>query len=246
MAKALEKDKARRYASAGELAADLRRYLARRADPGPAAVGAVPASASSPGGTRRWWAACWASSRRCSLGTIVSVAVRRAGRAERPGRRSTRSARRRSRRTRPGWPPRSRRCRHTTWPTPRRQLDAAPEELRDWEWRHLHSRLDDSSAVIPLPAGEAGLPAPRPGSAPGRDPSTGDRPAPHGPGGRRADDGAADPLRARGLSAATQTRRGLRVVGVGREHGLRPAGRGRPGPLSRGHPREPRSPAVSP
>ena len=38
-----------------------------------------------------------------------------------------------------------------------RQLDAAPEDLRDWEWRHLRSRLDDSSSVIPLPAGGAGL-----------------------------------------------------------------------------------------
>jgi WD40 repeat protein len=37
------------------------------------------------------------------------------------------------------------------------QLDAAPEELRAWEWRHLKSRLDDSSAVIALPAGEASL-----------------------------------------------------------------------------------------
>jgi hypothetical protein len=34
-----------------------------------------------------------------------------------------------------------------------RQLREAPEELRDWEWRHLHSRLDDSTAVLPLPAG---------------------------------------------------------------------------------------------
>jgi hypothetical protein len=32
-----------------------------------------------------------------------------------------------------------------------RQLDAAPDELRDWEWRHLHIRLDDSSAIVPLP-----------------------------------------------------------------------------------------------
>jgi hypothetical protein len=39
----------------------------------------------------------------------------------------------------------------------KRQLDAAPEELRDWEWRHLHSRLDDSSAVIPLPAEGGGF-----------------------------------------------------------------------------------------
>src|SRR5262249_13951922 len=38
-----------------------------------------------------------------------------------------------------------------------RQLDAAPEELRDWEWRHLESRLDDSAAVIPVPARNAGL-----------------------------------------------------------------------------------------
>jgi WD40 repeat protein/serine/threonine protein kinase len=38
-----------------------------------------------------------------------------------------------------------------------RHLDAAPEELRDWEWRHLHSRLDDSFSAMPLPAQEAGL-----------------------------------------------------------------------------------------
>ena len=38
-----------------------------------------------------------------------------------------------------------------------RQLDAAPEDLRDWEWRHLRSRLDDSSAVFPLPAGGFGF-----------------------------------------------------------------------------------------
>src|SRR5262249_55673274 len=38
-----------------------------------------------------------------------------------------------------------------------RQLETAPENLRDWEWRHLHSRLDDSSAVILLPAGASGL-----------------------------------------------------------------------------------------
>jgi WD40 repeat protein len=31
-------------------------------------------------------------------------------------------------------------------------LDSAPKGLRDWEWRHLRSRLDDSSSVIPSPA----------------------------------------------------------------------------------------------
>jgi WD40 repeat protein len=43
-----------------------------------------------------------------------------------------------------------------------RQLNAAPEDLRDWVWRHLHSRLDDSTAVIPLPTGGNGLLLPEP------------------------------------------------------------------------------------
>jgi WD40 repeat protein len=38
-----------------------------------------------------------------------------------------------------------------------RQLKEASQELRDWEWRHLHARLDDSLSVIPLPAEQAGL-----------------------------------------------------------------------------------------
>ena len=38
-----------------------------------------------------------------------------------------------------------------------RQLAEAPEGLRGWEWHHLHSRLDDSLEVIPLPAAEGGL-----------------------------------------------------------------------------------------
>jgi WD40 repeat protein len=36
-----------------------------------------------------------------------------------------------------------------------KQLDKAPEQLRRWEWLYLHSRLDDSSAVV-------GEPEPRP------------------------------------------------------------------------------------
>ncbi len=36
-----------------------------------------------------------------------------------------------------------------------RHLKLAPEALQGWEWRHLQSRLDDSTAVIPLPAGGA-------------------------------------------------------------------------------------------
>jgi WD40 repeat protein len=37
------------------------------------------------------------------------------------------------------------------------QLNEAPADLRGWEWRHLHSRLDDSTSVISLPAGAAGF-----------------------------------------------------------------------------------------
>jgi len=43
-----------------------------------------------------------------------------------------------------------------------RHLDAAPLELRGWEWRHLHSRLDDSSSVLPLPIAGAGYLLPGP------------------------------------------------------------------------------------
>jgi WD40 repeat protein/tRNA A-37 threonylcarbamoyl transferase component Bud32 len=32
-------------------------------------------------------------------------------------------------------------------------LEAAPKDLRGWEWQHLHSRLDDSSVVVPLSDG---------------------------------------------------------------------------------------------
>ncbi|MCG3133417.1 MAG: Serine/threonine-protein kinase PknD [Planctomycetes bacterium] len=36
----------------------------------------------------------------------------------------------------------------------RRQLDSAPARLRDWEWRHLSGRLDDSLSSIRLPGRE--------------------------------------------------------------------------------------------
>src|SRR5262249_13722363 len=43
-----------------------------------------------------------------------------------------------------------------------RHLERAPEDLRGWEWRHLHSRLDDSSAVIRLQPGTPALLLPGP------------------------------------------------------------------------------------
>jgi eukaryotic-like serine/threonine-protein kinase len=38
-----------------------------------------------------------------------------------------------------------------------RHLESAPENLRGWEWRHLRSRLDDSSSVVPLPIQDGGF-----------------------------------------------------------------------------------------
>jgi WD40 repeat protein len=43
-----------------------------------------------------------------------------------------------------------------------RQLDAVPEGLRGWEWRHLSSRLDDSTSVIRLPTRGSGILVPGP------------------------------------------------------------------------------------
>ena len=39
--------------------------------------------------------------------------------------------------------------------TARAALDAAPLVHRDWEWRHVHSQLDVSSLVVPVPGGRS-------------------------------------------------------------------------------------------
>ena len=124
VAKALEKDPARRYPSAADLAADLRRWLAHEP------ILARPPSAL-------YHLRKFARRHKALVGGVVATGValvlglvgtilfavgeaRQRGQAEQNARRrSTRSARRCSRRTAPGWPPRSRRCRATTWPTPR-------------------------------------------------------------------------------------------------------------------------------
>ena len=62
-----------------------------------------------------------------------------------------------TRRTGPAWPPPAAALQNHDVADAARQLDAAPEDLRGWEWRHLRSRLDDSSSVIPLPAGRVGF-----------------------------------------------------------------------------------------
>jgi WD40 repeat protein/predicted Ser/Thr protein kinase len=137
--KALAKDKARRYASAGELAADLRRHLHNEP------IGARPPSAlyqlrkfarrhkALVAGVLGVFAALL-------MGTVVSVLF--AWRAAENARQATYQAYR------------SRLAAavaalsNNDVADAKRQLDAAPEALRGWEWRHLSSRLDDSFDVV--------------------------------------------------------------------------------------------------
>ena len=157
MGKALEKNQARRYSSAGDLAADLRRYLRHepiRARP-PSALYQLSKFArrhqALVGGAR------WAFSRRLLVGTITSVLF--AIKAERNALVALgekREAQIQTYQARLAAAVAALAAHDVA--AAARQLEAAPDDLRDtWEWRHLRSRLDDSSLVIPLPAESAGL-----------------------------------------------------------------------------------------
>jgi WD40 repeat protein/predicted Ser/Thr protein kinase len=162
VAKALAKDPARRYASAADLAADLRRWLAHepiRARP-PSALYYLRKFArrhkALVGGVLATGAALVLG----LVGTILFAIgeARQRGEAEHNARVAIdekREARFKEYRA----------CvaaavaalsTHDVAEAAR-QLEATPEELRDWEWAHLRSRLDDSFAVLPLPPNEVGF-----------------------------------------------------------------------------------------
>jgi WD40 repeat protein len=151
VAKALEKDPARRYPSAAELAADLRRWLAHepiRARP-PSALYQLRQFARRHTGLV---GGVLATGLALVLGLVFTTlfAVGEA-RQRRQADEEKREAQFQAYRARTAAAVAALSVHDVA--DAARQLQEAPEELRDWEWRHLHSRLDDSAAVLPLPAG---------------------------------------------------------------------------------------------
>jgi WD40 repeat protein len=156
-AKALEKDKARRYASAADLAADLRRWLAHE-----------PILARPPSAlyhlrkfARRHTAlvsGVLATGAALVLGLVFTILfavaeARQRSQAEynaRTANHEKQEALFQAYRARMAAAVAALSAHDVA--DAASQLDAAPADLRDWEWQHLHSRLDDSSTVMPLPA----------------------------------------------------------------------------------------------
>ena len=168
VAKALEKDPARRYASAADLAADLRRWLAHEpilARP-PSALYHLRKFARRHTGLVGGVVATGAALVLGLVGTILFAVgeARQRGQAEQNARAALgekREAQFQAYRARLSAAAAAISAHDVV--DAARHLDAAPEDLRDWEWRHLRSRLDDSTSVIPLPTGGIGL------LVPGRD-----------------------------------------------------------------------------
>jgi WD40 repeat protein/predicted Ser/Thr protein kinase len=145
VAKALEKDRARRYQSAGELAEDLRRYLLHEP------IRARPASAlykirkfvrrhkGLVAGALVVFAALLAA-------TIISLL------SAHDARHSARLARSQAYQARLAAAVAALAGHDVA--DAARHLERAPQELRGWEWAHLHSRLDDRDGRIVAAPGE--------------------------------------------------------------------------------------------
>jgi eukaryotic-like serine/threonine-protein kinase len=139
VAKALEKDKARRYASAGELGEDLRRYLAHEP------IRARPPSA-------QYRARKFVIRNKALVSSAVAVfaallvATIISQLSARDAQESARLARLQAYQARLAAAVAALSGHDVA--DAARHLERAPEELRGWEWRHLHSRLDDRSGRI--------------------------------------------------------------------------------------------------
>jgi WD40 repeat protein len=156
VAKALEKDQARRYPSAVELAADIRRHL--RNEP----IRARPSSAL-------YQLAKFARRHKAVVGGVAGVIVALAvgligtilfaaratqerGQAEQNARQANEEKQAALYETyRARLAAAVAALQNHDVADAARHLDDAPKSLRAWEWQHLHSRLDDSSVVLSLP-----------------------------------------------------------------------------------------------
>jgi WD40 repeat protein len=162
VAKALAKDRARRYASAADLAADIRRWLASEpilARP-PSALYHLRQFARRHTGLVGGVLATGAALVLGLVGTIIFAVgeTRQRGQAERNAAaafQEKHEARFQAYRARIAAAVGALAAHDVA--DAKRHLNEAPEELRDWEWKHLRSRLDDSSVDMALPGPDADL-----------------------------------------------------------------------------------------
>ena len=162
VAKALEKDPARRYASAADLAADLRRWLAHEpilARP-PSALYHLRKFARRHRGLVGGVVATGVALVLGLVGTILFAVgeARQRGQAEQNALQAEQNARAANIEKQEAQYQAYRAClaaasaalENHDVADAARHLEAAPEALRGWEWRHLRSRLDDSSVGGPV------------------------------------------------------------------------------------------------
>jgi WD40 repeat protein len=166
--KCLEKEPGKRYATAGELAADLGRFLdhepirarpvrllgrvARWGRRNPVPAGLVSALVVT--GLLAFMAILWQWRKADALAKSLAVAKdqaeeRRLGAVEAQQRAERAGAAERWERYRSNIAAAAAALQVQNSSTAQRALEAAPEEHRDWEWRHLHSQLDSARAVMP-------------------------------------------------------------------------------------------------
>ncbi len=153
LAKALEKDKLRRYQSAADFAADIRRHLHEQP------ISARPASAmyrltkfakrnkAIVTGVAIAFLAMMAGTVFSTRQAIVAESARQQEEQQRRVA-DDRTAEAQWQQYRASLVAASSALRMHGVAEAERHLDAAPEHLRGWEWRHLHSRLDHSIARL--------------------------------------------------------------------------------------------------
>ncbi len=162
VAKALEKERARRYASAADLSADLRRLLAHEP------IQARPTSALYQLGKfarrhRGLVGGVLATGLALVLGLVGTILfalaeARQRSQAEENAHRANEEKQAALYQAyRASLAAASAALEIHDVADAARHLKSAPEALQGWEWRHLRSRLDDSSAVVPLPEGRGFL-----------------------------------------------------------------------------------------